>query len=309
MTAATAPAATWQSDLTGDVTFEVVLLTPELAAEFLEALPERQRRMSMRTVDRYCADILAGQFPFTGDPIRFNLDGELIDGQHRCQAVLETSEAVPVLVIRNLGADLIRFFDSGRTRRFPDDLRIAGYANHLNLAALTARVWHWEHGNYGYMEYPYVANPVYSNTTPTRAMLWKTLQDHPELPEVVTHGGRISRYVPNAPASVVALAWWLLGKADIDAREKFFHELVNGSAQGGPEYPITVLHRLMTRRMGTTEHRPGPIWLAYIIKAYNAWLEGRTISYLRMPSPVTWSALPMPQGLERPGVQARDGDG
>lgn len=294
----------FSSALLPGLKFEIVNLTPELAKEYLEALPERQRVMSPRTVDRYAADMLADKFPFTGDPIRFNRNGDLIDGQHRCTAVIESGEPMAVLVIRGMEPDMIRFFDSGRTRRFADDLRIQGYSNHASLAAITARVWHWEHGNYGYMEVPYVANPLYANTSPSRAMLWTTLEQNLHLPEVATHAARIYRYTGNAPMSVTGLVWHLLGEVDPDAREKFFHELVSGSNQTGPEYPINVLRRTLTRRLNPTEERPGHVWLAYYMRAYNAWAGGETLSYLRMPSPARWNTWPLPQGMQRPGVQA-----
>lgn len=299
----------WTSNLVPGVEFEVVMLTPELAQEYLNKLPERQRTQSSRTIDRYASDLLADQFPFTGDPIRFNVDGELIDGQHRCTAVVESEVATPILVIRNLHADLIRFFDGGRTRRFPDDLRISGYPNHTSLAALTTRVWHWEHGNYGYMGVPYVQNAIYANTAPTRAQLWTTLKAHQELVEAVTHGSRAHTYLPNAPTSVTSFLWWLLGTADVDAREKFFFELIDGSEGNGPDYPINVLRRQLTRRMNPNEEREGHVWVAYFIKAYNAWAEGRSISYLRMPVPLRWSTLPMPLGIARDGGEAPAEDG
>lgn len=294
------------SPLVPGITFEVVNLTPQLAKEFLSHLPERQRQLSLRTVDRYASDLLSEQFPFTGDSIKFNIKGELIDGQHRCNAVVESEVAVPMLVIRGLGDDMIRFFDGGRSRKFSDDLRIQGYANHMMLSAVTTRLWHWEHGNYGYQEVPFVANPLYANTAPTRAMLWKTLEAHPELPEVVTHANRLYRYTRNAPASVTGLTWLLLGEADVDAREKFFYELVEGPSQNGPEYPINVLRKSLNRQLSVNEDRPGHVWLAYYVKAYNAWAEGRSLSYLRMPTPSRWNNWPVPVGLARPGVQPSD---
>jgi hypothetical protein len=289
------------------VTFEVIQLTPEVAKELLDRLPERQRAQSQRSIDRYASDLLEGEFPFTGDPIRVDVNGELIDGQHRCVAVMETGITVPALVIRGLPTERIRYFDGGRPRRFQDDLRIAGYANHANLATLTTRVWHWQHGNYGYMGIPYVRNAIYSNTQPTRAQLWATLHNTDNLPSAVTNGNRIGARMPNAPVSVISFVWWLLGTNNLDAREKFFHELVDGSVDNGAAYPINVLRRQLTRRMGPTEAREGYVWIVYFIKAYNAWVEGRSISYLRMPVPVRWNSLPMPHGMERPGLDTEIG--
>lgn len=286
------------SDLTPGVTFEVVNLTPDLAEEYLAKLPERQRTLSQPSVDMYASDMLEGEWIFAGDPIRFNVNDELVDGQHRCTAVRESGRAVPALVIRGLDADAILNLDNGRRRTFADDLRIKGYANHTALASLVARVWHWEHGNFGYKGVPMVRHALYANTNPTRSQLWATLLEHPELIEVTTHAQRIYRYLGNVSVTVIGFSWWLLGQADVDRREKFFHELVTGSSQNNPEYPINVLRRVATRRMGSAEKLQSWVWLAYVIKAWNAWYNEQSISFLRMPTPARWDTLPRPMGLE-----------
>lgn len=292
-----------ESPLVPGVTFEIVNLTPELAREFLERLPERQRQLSQPSVDQYASDMLEGEWFFLGDPIRFNIEGDLIDGQHRCNSVIESGRSEVMLVIRGLVSDAIRNIDNGRKRNFADDLRIEGYPNHTQLSAIVTRVWHWQHGNFGYKGVPMVQNAVYANTSPTRAQLWATFSEHPELIEVTTHAGRVYRYTQNAPASVSGFVWWLLGKADVDKREQFFHELVQGSSQNSPEYPVNVLRRTLTRRMGPSEHLEGWVWIAYYLKAWNAWYNDQSISYLRMPTPARWNTLPRPMGLvENAGI-------
>lgn len=287
-----------ESPLVPGITMEIIELSPEVAKGFLEFLPERQRSLSPASVDMYTADMLEGEWIFTGDAIRFDTEGNLIDGQHRCTSVVESGRTVPAVVIRGLGGDAILNLDNGRRRSFADDLKIKGYPNHTNLAAIVGRVWHWEHGNFGYKGVPMVQNALYANTSPTRSQLWSTLTGHEELVEVATHAQRIARYTPNVPASVNGFAWWLLGKADVDKREAFFHELVNGVTQNNPEYPITVLKRVTTRRMGPSERPESWVWLAYYIKAWNAWYNEQSISYLRMPTPARWDTLPRPMGLE-----------
>ena len=292
------------TELTPGVTFEIVELTPELAKEFLERLPERQRQLSQPSVDMYASDMLEGEWIFTGDAIRFDTEGNLIDGQHRCTAVVESGRTVPAVVIRGLASDAILNLDNGRRRSFADDLKIKGYANHTALAAIIGRIWHWQHGNFGYKGIPMVRHAVYANTNPTRSQLWATLLEHPEVIEVTTHAQRIYRYAHNVPISVIGFSWWLLGEADVDNREQFFHELTHGASRNNPEYPINVLKRVATRRFGPSERLEGWVWLAYIIKAWNAWYNEQSISYLRMPVPARWDILPQPMGLERVGDEA-----
>ena len=286
------------SALIPGITMEIVELTPELAKEFLDRLPERQRNMSHPTVDQYASDMLEGEWYFLGDPIRFDPEGWLIDGQHRCTSVVESGKPVPAMVLRGLPSDRMRVLDTGRKRTFADALRIEGYSNHTNLSAITTRIWHWEHGNFAYKGVPMVQNALYAQTTPTHAQLWATFEAHPNLPETTTHAQRLYRYTSNVPASVTGFAWWLLGKSDLNKREAFFHELVQGSTQNSPEYPINVLRRVVTRRMSPNERPEGWVWLAYYIKAWNAWYNEQSISLLRMPAPARWNTLPQPMGLD-----------
>ncbi|NUN01320.1 MAG: hypothetical protein HUU41_09415 [Bryobacteraceae bacterium] len=65
-----------------------MLITPELARQWLER-NVRNRPISENTVIAYGLDMLEGRWQYDGAPIRFDTDGNLIDGQHRLSRLLK----------------------------------------------------------------------------------------------------------------------------------------------------------------------------------------------------------------------------
>lgn len=80
-----------------NVRFTFCLVTPELAADWLKA-NLKNRRLKEKTVDAYAMDVRNGAWLTTHQGIAFDEDGNLIDGQHRLQAIVRAKRAVLILV-------------------------------------------------------------------------------------------------------------------------------------------------------------------------------------------------------------------
>lgn len=97
--------------------YKQVKLTPELAREWIKTMPEYQRKPSMQVVAEYAADMENGRWvEGTGDAIRFNKQGQMIDGQHRCLAVIESGCSIMVTVIYDLDNEVYMVLDRGKKR-------------------------------------------------------------------------------------------------------------------------------------------------------------------------------------------------
>jgi hypothetical protein len=109
-------------------------VTPEIAEKWLgKRAPNRT--LSMPIVNRYARDIEAGQWIVTGDPIRFNEEEQLIDGQHRLAAIVQAGKAIQTYVVHGLDHKAMDVIDSGKKRTPGDMLHIHGYPNAMRLAA------------------------------------------------------------------------------------------------------------------------------------------------------------------------------
>lgn len=97
--------------------YKTVRLTPELAQEWLKTMPEYQRKPSTAVVAMYAVDMENGRWvEGTGDAIRFNKQGQMIDGQHRCLAVIESGCCITVTVIEGLDNEVFMVLDRGKKR-------------------------------------------------------------------------------------------------------------------------------------------------------------------------------------------------
>ena len=103
--------------------YKQIKLTPELAKEWLATMPEYQRSVSTLVVAEYAKDMAEGRWvEGTGDAIRFNKQGQMIDGQHRCLAVVESGTTIVVTVIEGLDDEVYLVLDKGRKRTAADTI-------------------------------------------------------------------------------------------------------------------------------------------------------------------------------------------
>jgi hypothetical protein len=123
---------------------EWVNMTEEIARKILGKNPSN-RHKSGSTIEAYTRDMVAGRWMETGEAIKVDIEGNLIDGQHRLESFLKyakdcISKGKPVatlrfLVITGLEPESRHVVDSGRKRSASDALAIMGYSDHGRLAA------------------------------------------------------------------------------------------------------------------------------------------------------------------------------
>lgn len=293
-----------------EITLE--LITPELAEHFLAKRPTatsdiKQRNISDKLVDRYAEDMAAEQWPFTGDPVRFNTLGELVDGQHRLKAVVQSGSSELMIVVRGLEPATFTVFDTGRARAFTDVLTSMGVNNVSMNAGVTRRVFHWRRGNYGVPNVGRVPNPPFLGVPASPSMLLETFDTFkPEIQHASRRGsGLKAQFAPKTAApAVVAFVYLVLSRLDLDRCESFFHELQVGPAQAGPEYPIFVLRERLKRYVAQADSAsPDWVWMHFFFRTWNAWFEGKSMGSLKTPSKALYSFLARPvdpHAAERP---------
>lgn len=117
-------------------------VTPELASQWLErhntAVESgkfRQRSTSPNIISKYAADMRAGNWTLCPSPIVFDVEDNLLDGQHRLEAVRASKAKVPMLVSTgwpreatngNLKLCTMDTIDRGRPRSTANQLQIHG---------------------------------------------------------------------------------------------------------------------------------------------------------------------------------------
>lgn len=97
------------------MTFKVVIVSPELAAEWLKR-NRKNRPINKDHVGKLVRDIKAGRWAPSPQPIVFDVDGDLIDGQHRLTAVVVAGVSIQMVIAENAPRESIRGIDMGAQR-------------------------------------------------------------------------------------------------------------------------------------------------------------------------------------------------
>lgn len=253
----------------GGPTYEIVEITPEFASELLAQHNTHNRSMRRRVVAAYAADMAAGKWRETGEGIKRSHDGTLLDGQHRLAAIAEAGVTVRMLVVGNLPAEAQEAVDGGAKRRFSDILHLRGEQNYNLLGAIIRRVWYWKAGLRGST----------GNYSPTTSQLLDVLEQHPEIRASTTAAASVKNAVPIA-GSILGLCHWLFSNTDADDCIFFFERLADG-VNLPAAHPIHVLRRTVIEGQSTKSRLTETVVTAYVIKAWNAYRDGRTIGLLR----------------------------
>lgn len=249
-------------------THTVEMITPEVAGEFL-AHNTYNRPMKTMRVQGYATDMLSGAWDYNGDPIRFNCDGTLIDGQNRCQAIIESGVSQEMLVIRGMSKEQQKTMDGGAKRHLSDHLVMLKEKNATTLATILRGVTMWEISGSlrGVRAGSYITVPMAMSRL---AAYDKWIRD--AIP-VVRYAKKIG-----LPGSVVGPIWWKAQMIDPVEAEDFFEKLARADGHP-PGSPFLALRRVGLD-YAISSHRNTHQIAAQIILAWNAYRDGLPVETL-----------------------------
>lgn len=237
---------------------KVILVTPEMAAEWLNR-NTHNRTLRDAKVEEFKEAILRGEWKYNGEPIRFSKEGTLLDGQHRLWAIMLAERAVECLVVTGLEEEVQVTIDTGTRRTLGDSLKLMGYPQAGTLAATINMKWKIDNGE------------VRTSTNPTFSQAIALFEKHEGLVEGVRLANRFRARLHGSAAAVGSL-YYEFAQRDADAAEAFFEGLIEGVGLA-KDSPILALRR----QIETTKHSK-IVFMALIIKAWNGYQEGRSMT-------------------------------
>jgi len=269
----------------GTPTTRVVNITPSLAKDWLKQ-SKRNRPVSKTVVIGYRRDMDAGEWAFTGDPIRFSVNGDLIDGQHRLMALAELGvfTSIPMLVIDGLPEDSQLFMDQGRKRGAGGQLALLGVKNANGLAASAKFYIVWQEG--------FLFKDSMNRTLITSRQIQAWVADNPDMAALQS---LLLKHIKStgAPTTVASAAAFKFSTIDLDSTIEFFETLASGvGLKEG--HPILVLDRRLRKIRNEGLSVSTRDYLSFFILAWNAWREGRSLARFQRPRGGSWSVTNFP---------------
>lgn len=274
----------------------VVRLDQQLRAEFETITPEKaeqylgkntgNRSYKTAKIAAYARDIASGSFVLTGEAIKFDWTGRLIDGQNRLAAIISAGAPITTLVVRGLDPGSQMYLDSGAKRTHGDALKIHGAKGNLNsLAALIRLLVSYGEG--------VLATAHSSPRDMTHAETVTFYDQHTdELLVADSLADRFARkmYTPN---SALAAAIYLTMQIDPVESHRFFQTTSDMEGFTGKSDPRAVLlRRLESLRK---EDWTSAQFLYFILRAWNSWRAGRDITLMKDRVQGSSSRMPEPK--------------
>jgi hypothetical protein len=254
--------------------FERVLLTPKLAREWLDkAAPNR--RVSQRWVSELAGIISRGNWePDNGMTIKFNVDGEMFDGQHRCRAVISCGIPIPAWVVWNARDPDWETVDNTKPRTLNQRLSLMGEKNANVLGGILNRLWRFD--KFGHPESRMRTLPL--DLLPSALRLWPESR---QAAEWASSGSIKAMTWPVASGFVFSLTLRLNRSA---ARR--YYDLLETGANLALGSPILALREALFRikSLAVFNHsrdRRIAMMLA-MIDGWNAWRQDRTIKQIKI---------------------------
>lgn len=235
-------------------------------------------------VAEYAKDMADGRWVAgTGDAIRFNRRGQMIDGQHRCLAVIESGVTITVTIIEGLDDEVYLVLDKGRKRTAADTIggkyaqaraAIAKALVSLQNGTQTGSVLG---GNLTKMASPISATETAEAAKAKEDIIEKILQCYLNLKSA--NSGRFSAPVATC---LVAYAAEMSGTEDVFV--KFCEDLVK-DAQERPMVCTMAREKAASFNLQKGKSKNAMIFAIYAV-AYKSWVNGETPKIIQ-PSVIT----------------------
>src|SRR5690349_13435109 len=114
-----------ENEMKMSVSIKIETITPEIAKKYLDQNRDN-RPLHRQKVSDYAREMVNQKWLLTGDTIKFDTTGRLLDGQHRLAACVQSGTTFSCLVVRNLETETFTALDIGLRRTQGDVLAFAG---------------------------------------------------------------------------------------------------------------------------------------------------------------------------------------
>ncbi|WZO44911.1 hypothetical protein MRBLWH13_001362 [Microbacterium sp. LWH13-1.2] len=265
-----------------------------MAVEWLAVNIDRNRNMRKSRINGYVRDIQSDRWVITGEAIKFDTAGHLIDGQNRCQAIVAAAKGAWVLVVRGISEDALVVLDSGSARNTGDMLVITGLADRADAKDVGAIARLYSAFQAG--DVKHAASHIGGSSGLTKSEMADAVLSIPNIEFAARHARGMYRYL-RLPVSALGVAYLEFSKLDVDDTAEFFNRIRDG-VQNGPGDPFLTLTRRVSNDLQSGASRrilPGQA-LFYLFRTWNAFREREALVKLQVGSPQAgFTPIPTPK--------------
>jgi hypothetical protein len=243
-------------------TATLTTVTPTMAQDWLDtAHPNRPvSRARVKTIARAIA---AGLWQVNGQTLVLCPEFRLLDGRHRCLAIVEAGRSIETFVVVGIDPACFRTMDQGGKRSGADVLAIAGHPQAQTLCSALRWLWRYEH-----QQMLHATIPLLDYELPSY------LAQHPRIVPSLSWGLMLKVLVPPGVATMLHL---LMHTSDPGLAKRFFLSLAQGVELTASDPAYQVRERFLHERK-ELYHTAIAERAAVMIQAWNCYCSGQPMT-------------------------------
>jgi len=259
------------------ITTHFVTVTRDMAWDWLSGTDMKNRKVYQATVSRYARKMMTGRWEWTGEALKFDDNGNLLDGQHRLWAFLETKmEDAVFLIMNGVPAESQKLMDTGRNRTQANTLEMEAIPYSTILAPAARMLIEYEAGH--------IPGSSQWRVRPDNRETLECVNARPDLQESIAHIATNPEYKQFGRPSVLGFTHCvMMGVNPIEA-EEFWRRLREADYTGVGDPVQRLRERLLISRAQRHTRASATAIIAYVFKAWNAHIRGRTMGVLHWTS-------------------------
>lgn len=248
-------------------------ITPSKAQTFL-LQNKANRPINKANLDALIYQMKKGLFHTTGESIKIDENGILVDGQHRLQAIVKTGKEFYLPVVRGLSSDAFKYIDTGKKRTAADVLGIDGVANPAKVASVVSFIL-----NFSSNRYSDASSNAKKNVALTNAMVSEFFDKNKESVKESISAGFIKGNTL-FPGTLLAGLHYEFKKLSHSLADEFIWKVATGEKLE-VNTPIWLLRRVFISDQRSIKKIPRLAKTALICKTWNIIREGKKITILK----------------------------
>ena len=248
-------------------TSRVVTIPPFVAERLLRDFNTANRAKKPAKIDEYATAMKEGFWELTGDSIKFAEAKVMADGQNRLFGCIKADTPFETHMVFGLTPEAFAAIDSGANR---SPSAILGLGDIENPGQMAAAV------RWAYLFTREIRN---RKSIPNYVMLQMAKGEFADVALSIPHAAKVVheyRLRTKYPLGPLAGLHFMFKQFDEMMADLFFERWATG-ASGGNSAPIAIMHKLQGQLRDAAFGRVHDnVRNAMIIRAWNAWIQGRT---------------------------------
>jgi hypothetical protein len=266
----------------------VMTITPMIARQWLDSTDHSiQRRLSISHVSYLAKEMKNGYWDLNGQPIQIDKKGNVVNGQHRLNACIESGCDFQSLVVFNVETSAIKTIDEGsKARGISDFLEIKYNPKHsTTVSSAMKTIFFWDAGWKKTLKDGGERGGKNPKLSPAEAQ--EFIKANPGFFDFIVEAVSLHQSGDKllSPSLFCSMLWIVERENPVYSRD-FFAKLSNGISIG-PKCPIAYLRKILmedARKRAEMGRRLGRLTkgdvVSLIVKAFNYYVEGVEVTKL-----------------------------